>query len=101
MVETGTCGIDTRDPPPLASVDLAAAKAEVGGRVFLRGNMNSVTRLQASTREEVVEHATDRISAGMPGGGYILSPACSVAPHVEPWKLETLVPLADEIVRYR
>ena len=34
------------------------------------------------------------------GGGYILSTACSVAPRVEPWKLELLVPLAEEIGRY-
>ena len=32
--------------------------------------------------------------------GYILSTACSVAPRVEPWKLEMLVPLAEEIGRY-
>jgi uroporphyrinogen-III decarboxylase len=36
----------------------------------------------------------------MPGGGYILSTACSVAPRVEPWKLELLAPLAEEIGRY-
>ena len=47
-----------------------------------------------------VAQATDRIQTGMPGGGYILSTACSVAPRVEPWKLELLTPLAEEIGRY-
>lgn len=37
---------------------------------------------------------------GMPGGGYILSTACSVAPRMQPWKLELLTPLAEEIGRY-
>jgi len=100
MLKTGTAGIDTLDPPPLGTVELADAKAEVGDKVFLKGNMNSVTLLQATTSDEVVAHASDRISAGMSGGGYVLSTACSVAPHVEPWKLEALVPLAKEIGRY-
>jgi len=37
---------------------------------------------------------------GMPGGGYILSTACSVSPRMEPWKLELLTPLAEQIGRY-
>ena len=35
------------------------------------------------------------LRAGAPGGGYILSTACSVAPRVEPWKLELLVPFVE------
>ena len=41
--------------------------------------------------------AAERIGTGSPGGGYILSTACSVAPHVEPWKLELLVALAEKM----
>ena len=100
MVATGTEGIDTMDPPPLGNTELAAAKAQVGGQVFLKGNMDSVVLLRAKTREQVLTHAEDRIRIGMPGGGYILSTACSVAPRVEPWKLELLTPLAEEIGRY-
>ena len=100
MLQTGTGGIDTMDPPPLGNTELADAKAQVGSQVFLKGNMDSVVLLRAKTREEVVAHAADRIRTGMSGGGYILSTACSVAPRVEPWKLELLTPLADEIGRY-
>jgi len=100
MVQTGTGGIDTMDPPPLGNTELAAAKAQIGSQVFLKGNMDSVVLLRAKTREEVIAHATGRIQTGMPGGGYILSTACSVAPRVEPWKLELLAPLAEEIGRY-
>lgn len=47
--------------------------------------------------QEVIDMATNRIITGMPGGGYILSTACSVAPKVAPWKLEMLTPLAEEL----
>ena len=100
MLATGTAGIDTMDPPPLGNTDLAEAKAQVGGRVFLKGNMDSVALLRATTADEVIAHAAGRLEAGMPGGGYILSTACSVAPRVAPWKLELLVPLAEAAGRY-
>jgi uroporphyrinogen-III decarboxylase len=100
MVETGTQGIDTLDPPPLGNTELADAKALIGDRVFIKGNMNAVELLAMKTKEEVIAHASERIRIGKPGGGYILSTACSVAPRMEPWKLELLVPLAEEIGYY-
>lgn len=101
MVETGTQGIDTLDPPPLGNTELADAKAEIGDKVFIKGNMNGVELLAMRTKEEVIAHASDRIRIGKPGGGYILSTACSVPPKTEPWKLELLVPLVEEIGYYR
>lgn len=100
MLETGTMGIDTMDPPPLGNTELAYAKEKVGDKVFLKGNMNSVALLAAKTEEQVITHASERIRDGKPGGGYILSTACSVSPHMEPWKLELFTPLAEEIGRY-
>jgi uroporphyrinogen-III decarboxylase len=97
MAETGTDGIDTLDPPPLGNVELAEAKRRIGDRLFIKGNMNSVALLAYQTKEQVIAEASERIRIGKPGGGYILSTACSVAPRVEPWKLELLVPLAEEI----
>ncbi len=61
--------------------------------------MNGVALLAMQTREEVIAHASERIRIGKPGGGYILSTACSVPPKMEPWKLELLAPLAEEIGR--
>jgi hypothetical protein len=100
MVETGTQGIDTLDPPPLGNGDLAEAKRQIGDRIFIKGNMNAVAMLTYTTPEQVIAHASERIRVGAPGGGYILSTACSVAPRMEPWKLELLTPLAEEIGRY-
>jgi len=95
MLDTGTGGLDTLDPPPLGNVDLAAAKRQLGGRCFIKGNMNAVALLAYRTREEVEAEARRCLRDGAPGGGYILSTACSVAPRVEPWKLELLSPLAQ------
>lgn len=100
MLETGTQGIDTLDPPPLGNTELADAKARIGDKVFIKGNMNGVELLAMKTQEEVIAHASERIRIGKPGGGYILSTACSVPPKMEPWKLELLVPLAEKIGRY-
>ena len=100
MEQTGTMGIDTLDPHPLGNVELADAKNGVGQRLFLKGNMNSVSILEYTTKEEVIAEASERIEIGKPGGGYILSSACSIAPRVEPWKIELFTPLANEIGGY-
>ena len=100
LVETGTMGVDTLDPPPLGNTTLAEAKSLIGEKVFLKGNMNGVEILAFEAEDDVVQHATERIQVGKPGGGYILSTACSVPPKVDPWKLELLVPLAEDIGRY-
>jgi hypothetical protein len=97
MMETGTDGIDTLDPPPLGNVELAEAKRRIGGKLFIKGNMNSVALLAYTTKEQVIAEASECIRIGKVGGGYILSTACSVAPRVEPWKLELLEPLAEEL----
>ena len=100
LLETGTQGIDTLDPPPLGNTNLADAKKQIGGRAFIKGNMNAVEMLTYKSKEEVIAHASERIRIGKQGGGYILSTACSVAPKMEPWKLELLVPLAEEMGKY-
>lgn len=100
MVETGTMGIDTLDPPPLGNTELAAALEELDGRVFVKGNMNAVKFMEFRTKEEVLAHATNRITIGKPDGAYILSTACSVAPRTEPWKLELLTPLSERLGVY-
>ena len=100
MAETHINGLDTMDPPPLGDADIATVKRAVGDKLFLKGNMNSVKLLAAKSEEEVVNEAKRCLDAASGGGGYILSTACSVAPRVEPWKLQMLVPLAEEAGRY-
>jgi len=100
MASSGTMGVDTLDPPPLGNIELAEAKQLIGDRLFLKGNMNSVALLEYKPPQEVIAEASKCLQVGMPGYGYILSSACSIAPHVEPWKIELFTPLAEDIGRY-
>lgn len=96
MADTGIDGIDTLDPPPLGSVDLADAKRRVGDRMFFKGNIDPVNTLLKKSREEVRQDALERLRVGSVGGGYILSSACSVSPRVPPENLCVLVEAAEQ-----
>jgi hypothetical protein len=72
--------IECLDPPPLGRVDLADAKKRIGGKFFIKGNIDPVHVLLSGSMELVREDARSRIATGKPGGGYILSTACSIAP---------------------
>ena len=100
MAATGIDGVDTMDPPPLGDTDLADAKRRVGERLFLKGNIDSVNVLLKGTAEQCRASARERLAAAATGGGYILSSACSVAPHVPPENLAALVETAEEYGRY-
>jgi len=95
LEETGTDGIDTLDPPPLGDADLAEAKRRVGGRLFLKGNVDPVGTVLLGTKDAVRADAARRISVGAPGGGYILSTACSVPPGAPPENVMQLRVAAD------
>jgi Uroporphyrinogen decarboxylase (URO-D) len=90
LAETGTDGIDTLDPPPLGDVELADAKARVGGRLFLKGNVDPVGTVLLGTPEAVLGDARRRVAIAAPGGGYILSTACSVPPGAPPENVRAL-----------
>jgi Uroporphyrinogen decarboxylase (URO-D) len=100
MMATGVDGIDTLDPPPLGTVDLATARAETLGRTFLKGNLDPVTELLQGTPELVRAAAAGRIATAGPGGGYILSTACSVPPRTPPENIAVLAETAAEVGRY-
>ena len=100
MSKTVVDGIDTLDPPPLGTVYLEDAKSKYGERFFFKGNLDAVNEM-LNADEETFERAVEqRIRIGKPGSGYILSSACSVAPHVNPKRLKRLVELADQFGGY-
>ena len=96
MAESGVDGIECLDPPPLGNVDLKEAKARVGDKIFLKGNIDSVNVLLRGTDEEVEQTVKKCLKDGMPGGGYILSTACSVAPPVPPERVQRLTELSEK-----
>lgn len=100
MLETGTQGIDTLDPPPLGTVELEDAVRVLGGKAFIKGNLDPVHTLFHGDEAQVREAVLHRLRVAGPGGGYILSSACSVAPGVKPSHLELLAALAEEHGRF-
>ena len=88
------------DPPPLGGCDLADAKKRIGDHMFINGNMNSVNFLLNATPDTLDGYVKQQIADGAPGGGYILSSACSVAPAVNPELLEALAPLVEKYGKY-
>lgn len=100
MLETGTAGIDTLDPPPLGTVELAEARPILAGKAFIKGNLDPVNTILRGSIDDVRRAARERLEIGRPGGGYILSTACSVAPAAPPENLEALAAVAEEAGRY-
>lgn len=91
MMDSGTSGIDTLDPPPLGTVDLADARRRTLGRVFLKGNIDPVNTVLLGTPETVRAAARRCLSVAGEGGGYILSTACAVPPAAPPENILALV----------
>jgi hypothetical protein len=100
MAESGASGIECLDPPPLGRVDLAEAKRRIGGRVFIKGNIDPVHVLLAADREAVMADAERRLAAGRPGGRYILSTACSIAPRTPRANVAALAETAERLGTY-
>jgi hypothetical protein len=100
MAGTSVDGIDTLDPPPLGTVDLEQAKARYGRRFFFKGNLDAVNEMLHADEPTFEQAVRERLRIGKPGSGYILSSACSVAPHVSPDRLKRLTRLAEELGRY-
>jgi len=100
MEATGTQGIDTLDPPPLGTVDLADARRRTAGLLFIKGNLDPVSTLLLGTPDDVRAAARERIRIAAPGGGYILSTACSVAPRTPPENIMVLREAVETWGRY-
>lgn len=100
LIETGTNGIDTLDPPPLGTVELADAVAQTKGKVFIKGNIDPVNELLLGSDEMIERAVHDRLEIAKSGGGYIMSTACSVSPRTEPYRIEHLSRIAREFGFY-
>ncbi len=65
-----------------------------------RTGMPRIQYLHGSPTPAFERAVQDRLRIGKPGSGYILSSACSVAPHVDPGRLRRLAELAVELGKY-
>jgi len=82
LQRTGADGLECLDPPPLGTVELDRAFKELHGRSFVKGNIDSVTSLLQGSPEFIRKDARGRLKKGKAYGRFILSTACSIAPHV-------------------
>ncbi|HEX9187316.1 MAG TPA: uroporphyrinogen decarboxylase family protein, partial [Vicinamibacteria bacterium] len=64
------------------------------GRLFLKGNVDPVGTVLLGTPAAVREDAARRLATGGPGGGYVLSTACSVPPGAPPENVRELAAAA-------
>jgi len=96
MIEAGFSGLECLDPPPLGNVELAEAKRRFGGQAFIKGNIDPVNVLLSGPEELIRRDARHRLDIGKPGGGYILSTACSIAPRTRRRNVEILAEIVEE-----
>ena len=96
MAEAGTSGIECLDPPPMGNVELTDAKERIGGKVFIKGNIDSVNSLLQGSPEEIYNDAKERLRVGSQKGGFILSTACSIAPPVKRENIQILRKVIEE-----
>ncbi|MGQ9672035.1 MAG: uroporphyrinogen decarboxylase family protein [Candidatus Aminicenantales bacterium] len=100
MAEAGFSGIECLDPPPIGNVELAEAKKRIGRDVFIKGNLDPIHVLLRGTREDVRRAALRALEAGKPEGRYILSSACSIAPHTPRENVQVLSEVVEEAGAY-
>jgi uroporphyrinogen decarboxylase len=77
-----------------SKVDLAEAKARVGSRVCLMGNLNPVTILLQGTPADVERAAQSAIDQAGAGGGFILGSGCEVPPAAPEANLRAMIAVA-------
>ena len=68
--------VDVMEPmeePPGGDVDLAEAKRRVGGKLCIKGNINTFDFMMNATPEQVEDKCKRCIDAAAAGGGYVLS----------------------------
>lgn len=72
-------------------VDLAQAKAVVGTKIAIAGNVNPVSPLENGTPAEVAAAARDCIEKAGQDGNFILTPGCDIPPGVPPENIRAFI----------
>lgn len=98
LADAGVDVIETLSPPPLGDVNLASAKARIGARVCLKGNVDQVNVILQGAPEQIREVVGRTIAIGAPGGGFILSTSDSIRPETAKENLQAFFDAAKEFV---
>jgi uroporphyrinogen decarboxylase len=81
-------------------VDLQRAKAQVGHRTCLFGNVDVARTMLQGTPDKVVQETLDSLRFGAPGGGFALSGACTLPRDTPLDNFEAFVRTAREYGTY-
>jgi hypothetical protein len=101
MVDIGFDGIECLDPPPLGNINLEDAVKRIGDRAFIKGNIDPVNVLLNGSTGLIQKDVMNRLKIGMRArGGFILSTACSIAPHTPPENLDVLYEMIEKYGHY-
>jgi uroporphyrinogen-III decarboxylase len=100
MARSGAAGLECLDPPPLGNVELEDAIDRVGQTMFIKGNIDSVNTLLHGDDDEVRADVQRRIEIGKRSRGFILSTACSIAPHVSQDRVRLIADLVEAMGYY-
>lgn len=74
-VELGSRIVEPFSPPPLGDADLGRARELVDGRYIMVGGVDHVNVIQKGTIDDVRRVTRETVTAGKPGGGFILQTA--------------------------
>jgi hypothetical protein len=96
MAASGVSGLECLDPPPLGDVEIEDAVRRTKGKLFIKGNVDAVHTMLEKDVAGVRADVQRVVNAAAPGGGFICSTACSIAPRVPPENVETLVTVARD-----
>ncbi len=80
-------------------VDLTEAKSRIGGRVSLKGNLNTTT-LVSGGPEDIYEMSKQAIEAAAAKGGFILSSGCALGRDTPPENVEAMAQAALDFGQY-
>ena len=85
---------ETVSPPPQGDNDLAEAKAEVGGKLILSGNLDQIDFLKKASLKEIDAEVTRIMQTGKPGGKYIFAASDFLEKGTPPANIQKVVEVA-------
>ncbi len=98
--ELGMTLWETVSEPPAGDNNLAQAKAALGDKVCLLGNLDQIQFLKTATPAEVAERARQIMSIGKPGGRYIFAASDFLEPGTPRENVVAMIEAARETGGY-
>ncbi len=92
------CGMDILHFGPQVPIELA--KAKMGDRVALMGNLDPLNVMLRGSYEEFEAECRRIMQAGKPGGGFVFSTGGELSPGTDPERMQAMVRHAQELGSY-